>query len=97
MKVKVITSGRGEIEGLKDYFNAVLMVEKKLVHTPVLAFVVDGESVRVEVVEKPLLIYGYPDSTPMMGQWMGKWRSDFFQFTAGDFKQHADKKGYVPA
>ena len=90
--MKVITTGRGMIEGLTDYFDKVLMVEKKLVHTPVLAFVVDGENVRIELIEKPFMIYGYPDETPMMGQWRGNWRSDFFKFTAGDYKRHADSK-----
>jgi hypothetical protein len=63
---------------------------KKLVHTPAIAFLVeeiDGTTeVHVNTYSNPKDLLRLPDETPVMMQWSGKWRSDFFQFTVGDYR-----------
>jgi hypothetical protein len=81
--MKLITTGR---EDISAYFCDVVLVYKRLVHTPLLAFIPDGEAVTVRLISDPALTLELPDTTPMMGQWQGQYSSDFFKFTAGQLK-----------
>jgi hypothetical protein len=83
---KIVTAGRRD--GLEDYFKGEVLAWKKLTHTPLLAFVDDGDSITVKVIDKPGDVSGLPDDTPMMGQWRGQYCSDYFQFTAGVLKHY---------
>ncbi len=91
--VKIILDGRTDID---DYFekSGVLFYER-LNHTPLLVFVASEESVRVRIVDRPAELLSLPDETQVMGQWEGQWRSDFFQFTVGDYRRHLEAK-YEP-
>lgn len=82
--VQVVTSGRTDIEALIS--DSGIIGSKRLKHTPFLVFVVDGDTVRVEIVDKPLDLIKYPPETPLMVQWMGQWHSDFFHMTVGDVR-----------
>ena len=80
------TTGRRD---LADYFElSGIREEKALPHTPFLAFLVEGERVRVQIVASARALLCLPDDTPVMGQWTGNWRSDFFRFTVGEFRAH---------
>jgi hypothetical protein len=73
-----------------------LDVYRTLTHTPFLAFVrLVGVApvARVDIVYRWRDLATYPDDTPVLVQWAGKYRSDFFTFTVGEAKQH----WFVPA
>ena len=87
--MQVITSGRTDIS---DYFEKSGIRDwKKLPHTPLLVFQVEGGTVTVRIVDNPQELLGFSDDTKVMGQWTGKWRSDFFQFTIGQLREHIEK------
>jgi len=86
--MKIKTEGRTDVN---DYF-AYIESYKKLAHTPVLAFVDRGDSVAVQIIDKPKDILSYDIGTKMMGQWAGEWRSDYFQFTAGQYIEFCNNK-----
>lgn len=84
--MQVITSGRTDVS---DYFERSGIRDwKRLSHTPLLVFQVDGNTVTVKIVDNPRKLLEYPDDTKLMGQWRGEWRSDFFQFTVGQLSEH---------
>jgi hypothetical protein len=84
--MKVISSGRADLDayfrlsGIREY--------KRLTHTPFLAFVVSGNSVKVKIVENATALLKYPDATQVMSQWQGQWKSDYFQFKVGDLRRY---------
>lgn len=84
--MKVATAGRTDVDayfeqsGIREY--------KKLNHTPLLVFVEVDDIVEVEIVDSAAKLLSYSDQTKVMGQWAGKWRSDFFQFTVGQFRAY---------
>ena len=88
---KIITAGRTD---LKEYFEiSGNFSGAKLTHTPFLVFSADDDDViRVHIVDSADQLLKFPDETPVMGQWQGNFRSDFFQFTVGDFRPYADAK-----
>ncbi len=49
---------------------------------------VDG--VKVRIIDKPVELLALADETPAMGQWRSEWRSDFFQFTVGQYRQYVE-------
>ena len=85
--VEIITNGRTDIE---DFFKLSGIREyRKLNHCPVLVFTqYKNEKVNVEIVDKPIELLSFPDDFKAMAQWRGEWRSDFFQFTIGEFKEY---------
>jgi len=100
----VITQGRTDLENL---FELSGCLDGESAHHPFLAFVADGDTVTVRLFG-PEQVAGLPAETPVMVQWPGKWRSDFFQMTAGDVKEAIDRRarlaerrkrdpGYQPA
>jgi len=60
-------------------------------HTPFLVFLFENNTIKIEIVEDPTKLLTFPDSTKVMAQWHGKYRSDFFQFTIKQLKAHIRK------
>lgn len=88
--VKIITDGRTD---LKDFFEiSGNFSGVKLNHTPFLVFSEEDDVIRVHIVDSADQLLKFPDETPVMGQWQGNFRSDFFQFTVGDYSPYADAK-----
>jgi hypothetical protein len=87
---KIVTAGRTD---LFDFFRlSGIRSDKELNHTPILAFLVTGKEIKVEIVENAeILLDSYQDHVQCMKQWTGKWDSDFFQFTVGDLRKHCEK------
>jgi hypothetical protein len=86
MSIRIITSGRTDVD---DYFRLSGIREQRVLkHTPFLVFIVHDDTVDVRIVDKPKDLLSYPDETQVMTQWAGQWRSDFFQFTVGQFRQY---------
>lgn len=83
------TYGRTDLESL--FSKSGIIEAKKLNHHPFIVFMpIDYEmGVRVEVVDNAQdLLAMYPDDTPVMVQWPGQWRSDFFKFTVGQMRDY---------
>jgi len=80
-KVTVVTTGRTDLENL---FRLSGCLDGGSTHHPFLAFITDGDSVTVRLFDNAEKVRTLPPDTPLMVQWPGRWRSDFFQFTAGD-------------
>ena len=84
--MKIKTAGRLDY---KAYFSkGPILQHHTLNHSPLLAFIVEGNELEVMIIKHPKEVGYLPDDTPIMGQWPGNWRSDFFQFNAGDFKEY---------
>lgn len=93
--VQVMTAGRTDLGDLFELSG--LRTEKKRTHYPFLVFVSDVEHVQVKIIDNPIDLLTYSDVTPVMVQWGGRWRSDFFQFTVGEFRAYTQthpKKEY---
>lgn len=87
MSIRLTTVARKD---LRDYFAiSGVFTEKKLTHTPFLVFEVDENNnhINVMIVDSAVELLEYPDNIMVMGQWTGKWRSDFFEFTVGDYRK----------
>jgi hypothetical protein len=93
--IGVRTFGRRMTEDF--WVKSGILKYESLVHNPILAFVSDGGQVQVQVHECPLDVCYLPDDTPIMAQWPGKWRSDWFQGTAGDLKKAMEDAGFKSA
>jgi hypothetical protein len=84
--IRITLAGRTDID---EYFKLSGVFEsERLTHTPLLVFIAEQDAVTVRIVDKPTDLLSFPEETPVMGQWTGQWRSDFFQFTAGQYRQH---------
>lgn len=84
---EVITTGRTDLD---DFFRlSGVLTYKSLPHTPFLAFVTDAQvnTVTVRIVDSAEELLSLPDDTPVMCQWRGQWRSDFFQMTVEDVRR----------
>ena len=89
-KMNIITTGRTDIE---SYFRLSGVLEsQQLAHTPFIVFNSDGANVSVEIVRSVQDLLTYSEDTKVMGQWGGKYRIDFFQFTIKDVKKFLDKE-----
>lgn len=80
-KITVETTGRTDLD---DFFRLSGVLDGRLNHHPILAFVVAGDTVRVQLLDRATEVRGLPAETPLMAQWAGRWNSDFFHMTAGD-------------
>ena len=90
---KILLDGRTDVE---DYFRlSGVFDSERLNHTPLLVFVASEDTVKVHIVDKPTELLSFDDATPVMGQWRGEWRSDFFQFTVGQYRRYVETK-YEP-
>lgn len=80
--MSVETQGRTDLD---DLFRLSGLLEfKRLEHTPFLAFIERDGDVYVEIVDSARKAALLPADTKLMVQWQGRWRSDYFQMTAGD-------------
>ncbi len=81
---KLILTGRTDTA---DYFRiSSVFTAGKLTHSPFLVFIEKDNTVQVEIVRNAPDLLSYSDETLVMGQWAGEWRSDYFQFTVGDYR-----------
>lgn len=85
--MKIVSAAKNDEESLAAYFTRVVLAYGKLTDTPMLAFVVSGDTLTVEIITKPGDTLKLPDDIQMMGQWRGEWKSDYFSFTAGQLKR----------
>jgi hypothetical protein len=86
MTPEVETAGRTDVD---EFFRLSGIREtKRLNHHPLLIFMVTGATVRVVIESDPRRLLEYPADTRVMAQWGGQWRSDFFQFTVGQFRDY---------
>jgi hypothetical protein len=86
MSMQLTTAGRVDVD---EYFRLSGIREfKNLNHTPLLAFETSEVSVTVRIVDSADKLMDFPDETKVMAQWRGQWKSDFFQFTVGQFRSH---------
>src|SRR5262245_57408155 len=76
----ITTAGRGDLAAFWD--KSGILEYKTYTHYPILAFVAGEEGIVVRIIERPEQMESLPPETKCMAQWPGKWRSDFFQFTA---------------
>jgi len=84
MAVQIITSGRTDLD---DFFGlSGVLGWTKFPQRPFLAFLAEGDTVTVRVIEKSVEILALSDDTPLMVQWAGEWRSDFMRLTVGDYR-----------
>jgi hypothetical protein len=84
-KVRIVTAGRRD---LGDLFRIHISSARELPLAPLLVFV-EGEDgvVRVRIVKQPAEMLNHSDATPVMAIWPGKHRSDYFQFTVGEYRE----------
>ena len=88
--IKIILDGRKDVE---DYFKLSGVFDgERLTQTPLLAFISSDDAVTVRIIHRSDELLTLDDETPVMGQWRGEWRSDFFQFNAGQYRQFAEAK-----
>ena len=74
--VKVITSGRDNLEDLWEKSNILSQIKRE--HHPFLVFIELDEKINVEIIKTidELLSLNISEFTRIMVQWEGKWRSD---------------------
>jgi hypothetical protein len=90
MATKISLAGRTDVD---SYFALSGVFEaERLTHTPLLVFSQEEDSVRVTLVDNSRKLLLMDDSTQVMGQWRGEYRSDFFQFTVGQYRQYVNEK-----
>lgn len=76
--------------------NAALFAESdvlqwaKLTLTPLVAFIPVEGGIEVRIIEEVNEVFALDPATPMMVSWPGKWKSDFFHFTAGEWAAAKD-------
>jgi len=88
MTVQIVTAGRKDVDDffkLSDVFTA-----ERLNHTPLIVFIATDDTLQVRLLDHAHELLSFPDDTPVMGQWRGTMRSDFFQFTVGQYRAYAE-------
>ena len=90
--MKIITAGRATTTELWELLGPTLLT-RRLTHTPVLAFVISDEAVTIKVYDRARDALDLPDETPLMVQWPGQWRSDWFQLTVGELRAASRRTG----
>ncbi len=88
MTTQIVTAGRKDVDeffNLSDVFTA-----ERLNHTPRLVFIATEDTVQIRLLDHAHELLSFPDDTPVMGQWRGTMRSDFFQFTVGQYRTSAE-------
>lgn len=92
MAIVIKTSGRSDAVDL--FTKSGIFKGQKLDHHPFLAFiptkVMDGnveiDHLEVKIIKTSTEMLQLPDETDIMVQWPGQYRSDFFRFKVGDYK-----------
>jgi hypothetical protein len=83
--IVVETTGRNDLPSL--FKLSGILEDVSLDHTPFLAFVVKDQRVIVNIFKSARqMVSDLTPETPVMVQWAGRWRSDFFKMTVGDIK-----------
>lgn len=78
----IVTSGRTDLSNL---FTQSGVLDGELPHHPFLVFTTGDDGVTVHVVSSARQLVGtYAPEAPVMVQWAGRWRSDFFRMTVAD-------------
>jgi len=88
MTVQIVAAGRKDVDDffkLSDVFTA-----ERLNHTPLIVFITTADTIQVRLLDHASELLSFPDATPVMGQWRGTMRSDFFQFTVGQYRAYAE-------
>jgi len=88
MTFQIVTAGRKDVDDffkLSDVFTA-----ERLNHTPLIVFITTDGALQVRLLDHASELLSFPDVTPVMGQWRGTMRSDFFQFTVGQYRAYAE-------
>lgn len=57
-------------------------------HYPFIVMRQTGDDVEVTTVKNVVDLLQHPDETAVLWQWRGQYRSDFFAFTVGQFREH---------
>lgn len=65
-----------------------IRTKKKFKHHPFLAFVRKEGMVTVKVVDSSEELIKMPKRTKVIGQWPGKTRSDYFEFSVGRLRDY---------
>lgn len=89
----IVTAGRTDLE---DFFKlSGVISSSKLNHTPFLVFETVDDNIVViivtsvkELLRNDMVGFRFLDDTPVMCQWRGQWRSDYFRFTVGDVRKY---------
>jgi hypothetical protein len=91
--IQIILEGRTDVD---EFFALSGIFESaKLTHTPFLVFLHNSDMLKVQVVDNVSALLQLEDTTRVMCQWRGEWRSDFFQFTVQQIR-HAYEKRLAP-
>ena len=88
MMIQIVTAGRKDVDDffkLSDVFTA-----ERLNHTPLIVFIATADALQIRLLDHAHELLSFPDDTPVMGQWRGTMRSDFFQFTVGQYRAYAE-------
>ncbi len=93
---KIITAGRTNAQ---EFFEKSGNFDTgvKLAHTPFLVFLEGENAIHVQIAETVERLLLFPDGTPVMAQWRGNDRSNFYRFTVGDYRAYAEKKKHLEA
>ena len=92
--IKVITVGQTDSTAYFERSGA--LQQDRLAHNPFLVFrQLDDVSIRVELVHSAKALLTYPNETPVMAQWPGNTRTDYFRFAVGDLRTWLEKTGRV--
>ena len=66
----------------------------KLSHTPFIAITQTEGVINVHLIDSAKKAALLPEETPLLIQWKGQWRSDFFQTTAGEVKMQVEARNH---
>jgi hypothetical protein len=90
---EIVLAGRTDID---EFFKKSGVFESEhLAHHPLLTFLEKENVIHVQIIESPRKLLSFPDTTPIMGQWAGEWRSDYFQFTVGQYRHYVEEQEKV--
>ncbi len=80
---EIILHGRSDLETFFD--KSDVRTAGKPAHNPFLAFIEEGDgAIHVRRIDTAADVVRLPEATPLLVQWPGQWRSDYFKLTAGD-------------
>ena len=81
--MEIVLHGRSDLDAFFD--KSDVLTAAKLAHHPFLAFIQEGDgAVHVRRIDTAADVVRLPEETPLLIQWPGQWRSDYFKLTAGD-------------
>ena len=85
--VKIITTGKDNLVDLWEKSN--ILDPYKRSHHPFIVFIEKDDVIKVELFNeiRILIESNLPDTTRIMFQWGGEWRSDFFHFSLKELRE----------